>query len=67
MKFVSFRAGGKARYGLVSGNGVVDLTTRRKEPDLKSLIAANGLAVAASAYWPAKRQISRWMRCSSSR
>ncbi len=49
MKFVSFRAGGKARYGLVSGNGVVDLTTRRKEPDLKSLIAANGLAVAASA------------------
>ncbi len=50
MKFVSFRAGGRARYGLVIGNGIVDLTTRRSEPDLKSLIAAEGLAAAANAH-----------------
>ena len=35
MKFVSFRAGGAARYGLVEGNRVVDLTKRLKYPDLK--------------------------------
>lgn len=50
MRFVSFRASGRARYGLVVGNGIVDLTTRRNEPDLKSLIAAGGLADAARAY-----------------
>ena len=50
MKFVSFRAGGHARYGLVIGNGIVDLTTRRSEPDLKSLIAAEGLAAAANTH-----------------
>ena len=50
MKFVSFRASGRARYGMVSGNGIVDLTTRRSEPDLKSLIAAGGLAEAAETY-----------------
>jgi 2-keto-4-pentenoate hydratase/2-oxohepta-3-ene-1,7-dioic acid hydratase in catechol pathway len=46
MKFLSFRAGGGARYGLVKGEGVVDLTQRLKYPDLKSLIAANGFAEA---------------------
>lgn len=50
MRFVSFRASGRARYGLVVGNGIVDLTTRRNEPDLKSLIAAGGLNEAAKAY-----------------
>lgn len=50
MRFLSFRASGRARYGLVVGNGIVDLTTRRNEPDLKSLIAAGGLADAARAY-----------------
>lgn len=50
MRFVSFRAGGVARYGLVVGNGIVDLTTRRSEPDLKSLIAADGLAAAGRAH-----------------
>lgn len=50
MRFVSFRASGRARYGLVVGNGIVDLTTRRNEPDLKSLIAAGSLADAANAY-----------------
>ena len=49
MKFVSFRAGGKARYGLVDGDRVVDLTPRLKQPDLKSLIAADGFAEAARA------------------
>ena len=47
MKFVSFRAKGAARYGVVDGNRVVDLTTRLKYPDLKSLIAADGFAEAA--------------------
>jgi len=49
MKFVSFRAGGAARYGLVEGNRVVDLTRRLKYPDLKSLIAADAFAEAARA------------------
>lgn len=50
MKFVSFRASGRPRYGIVAGNGIVDLTTRRSEPDLKSLIGAGGLAEAAKAH-----------------
>ena len=50
MKFVSFRAAGRARYGLVTGDGIVDLTTRRTEPDLKALIASDGLAAAAKAH-----------------
>lgn len=50
MRFVSFRASGRARYGMVVGNGIVDLTTRRGEPDLKSLIAAGGLAEVAKTY-----------------
>ena len=50
MKFVSFRAGGRARYGLVTNGGIVDLTARRREPDLKSLIAAGGLKHAASTH-----------------
>src|SRR5689334_17681703 len=54
MKFVSFRAGGRARYGLVAGDGIVDLTTRRSEPDLKSLIAANALTAAAKGNSDAK-------------
>jgi len=49
MKFVSFRAGGSARYGLIKGGGVVDLTARLDYPDLRSLIAANGSAKAAGA------------------
>ena len=42
MKFLSFRAGKAAHYGMVDGNKVVDLTPRLKYPDLKSLIAADG-------------------------
>jgi 2-keto-4-pentenoate hydratase/2-oxohepta-3-ene-1,7-dioic acid hydratase in catechol pathway len=41
MRFVSFRAGGAARYGVVSGNKVIDLMPRLKHPDLKTLIAAD--------------------------
>src|SRR3970040_1862316 len=49
MKFVSFRAGGAARYGLVDGDHVVDLTRRLKYPDLKSLIEADARDEAAEA------------------
>ena len=49
MKFVSFRAGGAARYGLVERNGVIDLTRRLKYPDLKSLITADAFAEAGRA------------------
>jgi 2-keto-4-pentenoate hydratase/2-oxohepta-3-ene-1,7-dioic acid hydratase in catechol pathway len=49
MKFVSFRAGGAARYGMVDGDRVVDLTPRLKHPDLKSLIAADAFAEAGRA------------------
>ena len=49
MKFVSFRAGGAARYGLVEGNRVFDLTPRLKYPDLKSVIAADAFAEAGRA------------------
>lgn len=49
MKFVSFRAGGAARYGLVDGSRVIDLTTRLKFPDLKSLIVADAFAEAGRA------------------
>jgi 2-keto-4-pentenoate hydratase/2-oxohepta-3-ene-1,7-dioic acid hydratase in catechol pathway len=41
MKFISFRTGGAARYGVVSGNKVIDLTPRLKHADLKALIAAD--------------------------
>ena len=46
MKFLSFRAGGAAHYGVVDGNDVVDLTPRLKYPDLKALIAADASAEA---------------------
>jgi 2-keto-4-pentenoate hydratase/2-oxohepta-3-ene-1,7-dioic acid hydratase in catechol pathway len=46
MKFVSFRAGGAARYGLVDGKRIVDLTRHLKYPDLKALIVADAFAEA---------------------
>ena len=49
MKFVSFRAGGAARYGLVEGNRIIDLTKRLKYADLKALIMADAFAEAARA------------------
>ena len=49
MKFVSFRAGGAARYGLVEGNRVIDLTKRVKYADLKALITADAFGEAGRA------------------
>ncbi len=51
MKLVSFRAKGAPHYGVVVGNGVVDLTPRlgSKYPDIKALIAANALSEAEKA------------------
>jgi 2-keto-4-pentenoate hydratase/2-oxohepta-3-ene-1,7-dioic acid hydratase in catechol pathway len=49
MKFLSFRGAGAARYGVVDGNNVVDLTGRLKYPDLKALIAADARTEAARA------------------
>jgi len=49
MKFLSFRAGRSAHYGLVDGNKVVALTPRLKYPDLKALIAADARAEAERA------------------
>jgi len=49
MKFLSFRAGKAAHYGVVDGNKVVDLTPRLKYPDLKALIAADGRSEAERA------------------
>lgn len=48
MKLVSFSAGGKASYGVVNGDGIVDLGRRlgNKYPDLKALIAAGALGEA---------------------
>jgi 2-keto-4-pentenoate hydratase/2-oxohepta-3-ene-1,7-dioic acid hydratase in catechol pathway len=51
MKFASYKAGGKARFGVAIGDGVVDLNDRLggKFADLKALIAAGAFADAASA------------------
>jgi 5-carboxymethyl-2-hydroxymuconate isomerase len=45
MRFMTFRAGGATRFGVVSGDGVVDLTTRAggEFADLKAVIAAGAL------------------------
>ena len=47
MKFLSFRAGNTARYGMVDGKKVVDLTPRLKYADLRALIAADASTQAA--------------------
>ena len=47
MKFLSFRAGNVARYGMVDGKNVIDLTARLKYSDLKALVAADASAEAA--------------------
>jgi len=47
MKFLSFRANNAARYGMVDGKKLVDLTPRLKYPDLKALIAADASAEGA--------------------
>jgi 2-keto-4-pentenoate hydratase/2-oxohepta-3-ene-1,7-dioic acid hydratase in catechol pathway len=51
MKLVSYTANGKDAYGVVSGEGIVDLSARigGTYPDLKALLAGGGLADAAKA------------------
>src|ERR1700759_1940272 len=51
MKFATFSHGGKASYGAVVGDGIVDLGKKlgSKYPDLRSLLAGDGLAAAKAA------------------
>ena len=51
MKLVSFIAGGRAGFGVVKGDGVIDLSARLGDrwPTLRDLLAGNGLAEAAAA------------------
>ena len=51
MKLASYRAGGLTGYGIVSGQGVVDLTRRlgTKYSDLRALLAAGALPEAQQA------------------
>jgi len=47
MRFASFRAGGRDRFGLVGDGGIVDLTVRLTDrPSLKSMIEHGELATA---------------------
>ncbi|MDO6966672.1 fumarylacetoacetate hydrolase family protein [Rhizobium alvei] len=48
MKLCSFTKDGKAGYGLVTDSGIVDLGKRLPEPTLRDLLAADGLARAAT-------------------
>ncbi|MGE3867581.1 MAG: fumarylacetoacetate hydrolase family protein [Hyphomonadaceae bacterium] len=47
MKFLSYRAGGVARFGLAGADGAIDLTARTGAGSLKALIALGGLKNAA--------------------
>ena len=51
MKLLSYIAGGEEAYGIVKDDGVINLSSRigGKYPDLKSLIAGDGLAEAEAA------------------
>ena len=51
MKLASYRAGGLTGYGIVTGQGVVDLTRRlgTKYPNLRALLAAGALPEAQQA------------------
>ncbi len=51
MKLISFAIGGEARYGVVEGEAVIDLSDRlgARFPNLLSLIEADALAEAAAA------------------
>ncbi|MEE8083684.1 MAG: fumarylacetoacetate hydrolase family protein [Alphaproteobacteria bacterium] len=51
MKLVSYTANGKHAYGIARDDGIVDLTSRIGDsyPDIKSLIAGDGLEAAAAA------------------
>ncbi|MDP9995735.1 2-keto-4-pentenoate hydratase/2-oxohepta-3-ene-1,7-dioic acid hydratase in catechol pathway [Variovorax boronicumulans] len=51
MKFISYAHGGRESFGLVEGEGIIDLPRLlgNRYPDLKSLIAADALAQAREA------------------
>ena len=49
MKLLSYESGGKASYGVVSGDGVVDLGRRLPHADLRALIAADAFDEARAA------------------
>lgn len=51
-RFVAYRIGGVQRYGLVIGDGVVDLTDREaaRWPSLRELVEARALGEAAALY-----------------
>lgn len=47
MKLCSFRANGRASYGLVTENGIVDLGRRSKAATLRDFIASGDMSAAA--------------------
>ena len=49
MKLVSFRLNNKDSYGVINGDGIVDLGKRLPYADLRALLEADGLAKAADA------------------
>jgi 2-keto-4-pentenoate hydratase/2-oxohepta-3-ene-1,7-dioic acid hydratase in catechol pathway len=49
MKIITYKHGGKATYGAVAGDGVVDLGKRLKYENLRALLEAGGLAEADKA------------------
>ncbi|HEU0071873.1 MAG TPA: fumarylacetoacetate hydrolase family protein [Alphaproteobacteria bacterium] len=49
MKLVSFRLNNKDSYGVVNGDGIVDLGKRLPYADLRALLEADGLSKAADA------------------
>jgi 2-keto-4-pentenoate hydratase/2-oxohepta-3-ene-1,7-dioic acid hydratase in catechol pathway len=57
MKLASYKTSKGAGYGVVAGDGIVDLTRRigKKYPDLRALIAGNGLAQAQKIAKAAKK------------
>lgn len=57
MKLASYRTSKGAGYGVVAGDGIVDLTRRlgKKYPDLRALLAGNGLAQAQKTAKSAKK------------
>jgi 2-keto-4-pentenoate hydratase/2-oxohepta-3-ene-1,7-dioic acid hydratase in catechol pathway len=57
MKLASYRTSKGAGYGVVAEDGIVDLTRRlgRKFPDLRALIAGNGVALAQKIAKAAKK------------
>ena len=57
MKLASYRTPKSAGYGVVTGDGIVDLTRRvgRKYPDLRALLAGGALAQAEKIAKAAKK------------